>query len=60
MEKETVQKCDLVDGIYLGKWTGYHIKLLNGYDLFTDTGVKGFDIPVKVEVKNKEFNIISF
>lgn len=50
----------MFNGIYFGKWTGYHIKLVNGYDLNTDTGVKGFDIPVKIEVKNKEFNIIPF
>jgi len=51
--KETV----LPDGLYTGTWGGYVIELTYKkeiYQLFTEIGVKGINIPVVVEVKENK------
>jgi hypothetical protein len=41
---------DLDDGVYDAIWGGYTLKL-NGKDYKTQVGVKGINLPVRVEVK---------
>jgi hypothetical protein len=61
MEATTVSNIDIPDGNYKGLWSGYEI-VIEGFehiDVKTSVGMKGFDIPCVIKVKNKEARIKS-
>ena len=55
---KTKSKNKLVDGSYNGIWGGYIVTIIgNGYTFETETGVKGINIPVTVEVEDGEAKV---
>jgi hypothetical protein len=61
METTTVKNIDIPDGTYEGLWSGYEV-IIKGYEkvgVKTTVGLKGFDIPCKIKVKNREATITS-
>jgi len=57
INKKTLIKAELPDGVYIGKWCGYQIEVEHEketYFLNTEQGVKGINIGVAVEVINGE------
>jgi len=61
METTADDKIDIPDGKYKGLWSGYEI-VIEGFehiDVKTSVGIKGFDIPCTITVKNKAARIKS-
>jgi len=55
--KQVPKETTLPDGLYNGTWGGYVIELRYNketYELATEEGVRGINIPVVVEIKNSE------
>jgi hypothetical protein len=53
--KKVPKETTLPDGLYNGTWGGYVIELTYDkeiYELATENGVRGINIPVVVEVKD--------
>lgn len=56
MEAFSTKEIDIPDGTYKGLWSGYEV-VIEGFediDVETSAGIKGFDIPCTIKVKNKE------
>jgi hypothetical protein len=61
METTTVKNIDIPDGTYEGFWSGYKV-IIKGYEkvgVKTPVGLKGFDIPCRIKIKNKVATVTS-
>ena len=55
--KQVPKETTLPDGLYNGTWNGYVIELRynkEAYELATEDGVRGINMPVVVKIKNGE------
>lgn len=57
MKTKSMNTLGIKDGTYKGKWGGYVVEFVNeadyeGFYFTTKDGVRGFDIPVTIEVKD--------
>lgn len=53
---------NLPDGLYKGLWGGYKVRLTykgDEYELETEDGVKGMNIPVAISVQGSEIHVLS-
>lgn len=58
--KKVSKETTLPDGLYNGLWSGYVIKLKHNketYELTTENGVRGINIPVTVSIKKGKLNL---